>query len=114
MSNLNKLSRNLRDPVVSTMTGLFSHGPAPLANTLEILGSWALTRCHGTCSKMLQCSSGESRHSSSTPPTPRLSRVSRTIRPIAPTSRADCSANHSHSAGLSTNDTTRPLLEIGQ
>lgn len=42
MSNLNKLSRNLRDPVVSTMTGLFSHGPAPLANTLEILGSWGL------------------------------------------------------------------------
>jgi hypothetical protein len=75
MSNLNKLSRNLRDPVVSTMTGLFSHGPAPLANTLEILGSWALTRCHGTCSKMLQCSSGESRHSSSTPPTARACRL---------------------------------------
>ncbi len=38
MSNLSKLSRNLRDPVVSAMTGLFSHGPTPLANTLDFAG----------------------------------------------------------------------------
>ncbi len=38
MSNLKKLSRNLRDPVVSAMTGLFSHGPTPLANTLDFPG----------------------------------------------------------------------------
>ncbi len=28
----------LRDPVVSAMTGLFSHGPTPLANTLDYRG----------------------------------------------------------------------------
>ncbi|MFT7650239.1 MAG: hypothetical protein ACI8Y4_005008 [Candidatus Poriferisodalaceae bacterium] len=38
MSNLSKLSRNLRDPVVSAMTGLFSHGPIPLADTLDFAG----------------------------------------------------------------------------
>ncbi len=38
MSNLNRLTRNLRDPVVSAMTGLFSHGPTPLANTLDFPG----------------------------------------------------------------------------
>ena len=38
MSNLSKLSRSLRDPVVSAMTGLFSHGPTPLANTLDFAG----------------------------------------------------------------------------
>ncbi len=38
MSTLKKLSRNLRDPVVSAMTGLFSHGPTPLANTLDFPG----------------------------------------------------------------------------
>jgi uncharacterized protein (DUF2236 family) len=38
VSNLSKLSRNLRDPVVSAMTGLFSHGPIPLVNTLDFAG----------------------------------------------------------------------------
>ncbi len=38
MSNLNKLSHSLRDPVVSAMRGLFSHGPTPLANTLDFAG----------------------------------------------------------------------------
>ncbi len=38
MSNQNWLSRNLRDPVVSAMTGLFAHGPTPLANTLDFSG----------------------------------------------------------------------------
>ena len=56
MSHLNKLSRNLRDPVVSAMTGLFSHGPTPLANTLDFAGdpgllgpdsvSWRVTPCY--------------------------------------------------------------------
>lgn len=32
------LNRTLRDPVVSTLTGLFSHGPTPLANTLDYPG----------------------------------------------------------------------------
>jgi uncharacterized protein (DUF2236 family) len=36
--NLSKLSRSLRDPVVSAMTGLFSHGPIPLADTLDFAG----------------------------------------------------------------------------
>ncbi len=35
MSGLSDLSRKLRDPVVAAMTGLFSHGPTPLANTLD-------------------------------------------------------------------------------
>ncbi len=38
MSNLSNLGRNLRDPVVAAMTGLFSHGPTPLANTLDFAG----------------------------------------------------------------------------
>ncbi len=38
MSHLSKLTSNLRDPVVSAMTGLFSHGPTPLANTLDFAG----------------------------------------------------------------------------
>jgi len=33
-----KLSRRFRDPVVSAMTNLFSHGPTPLANTLDFAG----------------------------------------------------------------------------
>ncbi len=35
MSQLNRLSRSLRDPVVSALTDLFSHGPTPLAATLD-------------------------------------------------------------------------------
>ncbi len=35
---MSNLSRKLRDPVVSAMTGLFSHGPTPLANTLDFPG----------------------------------------------------------------------------
>ncbi len=35
MSKLSMLSRTVRDPVVSALTGLFSHGPVPLANTLD-------------------------------------------------------------------------------
>lgn len=38
MSSLDELSGKLRDSVVSTMTGLFSHGPTPLANTLDHAG----------------------------------------------------------------------------
>ncbi len=38
MSRLSTLSRTLRDPVVSALTGLFSHGPTPLANTLDFAG----------------------------------------------------------------------------
>lgn len=30
--------RSLRDPVVSTLTGLFAHGPTPLSNTLDYPG----------------------------------------------------------------------------
>ena len=35
---LSPLSHNIRDTVVSAMTGLFSHGPTPLANTLDYRG----------------------------------------------------------------------------
>ncbi len=38
MSKLSALSRTVRDPVVSALTGLFSHGPVPLANTLDFPG----------------------------------------------------------------------------
>ncbi len=38
MPDLGALERNLRDPIVSAMTGLFSHGPTPLANTLDFRG----------------------------------------------------------------------------
>ncbi len=38
MSKLTNYSHKLRDPVVSAMTGLFSHGPTPLANTLDFPG----------------------------------------------------------------------------
>jgi len=33
-----KLSRRVRDPIVSAMTNLFSHGPTPLENTLDFPG----------------------------------------------------------------------------
>lgn len=35
---MNLSLRSLRDPVVSAMTGLFAHGPTPLANTLDFPG----------------------------------------------------------------------------
>ncbi len=35
---LEGLSRNVKEPVVSALTGLFSHGPTPLENTLDHLG----------------------------------------------------------------------------
>lgn len=38
MALLNPLSHNIRDTVVSALTGLFSHGPTPLANTLDYRG----------------------------------------------------------------------------
>lgn len=38
MSYLRSLSRAVRDPIISALTGLFSHGPTPLANTLDFPG----------------------------------------------------------------------------
>lgn len=38
MLAMSNLSQKLRDPVVSALTGLFSHGPTPLANTLDFPG----------------------------------------------------------------------------
>lgn len=38
MPSLSPLSRRVRDSVVSAMTGLFSHGPAPLEHTLDYRG----------------------------------------------------------------------------
>ena len=38
MSYLRSLSRTVRDPIISALTGLFSHGPTPLANTLDFPG----------------------------------------------------------------------------
>lgn len=35
MASLSNLSRTVQDSVVSTLTGLFSHGPTPLENTLD-------------------------------------------------------------------------------
>jgi uncharacterized protein (DUF2236 family) len=35
---LTPLTHNLRDIIVSALTGLFSHGPTPLANTLDYCG----------------------------------------------------------------------------
>jgi uncharacterized protein (DUF2236 family) len=36
--SVSKLTSSLRDPVISAMTGLFSHGPTPLANTRDFPG----------------------------------------------------------------------------
>jgi len=38
VSYLRSLSRTVRDPIISALTGLFSHGPTPLANTLDFPG----------------------------------------------------------------------------
>jgi len=38
VSYLRSLSRAVRDPIISALTGLFSHGPTPLANTLDFPG----------------------------------------------------------------------------
>lgn len=38
MPSVNDLSRKVQDTVVSTMTGLFAHGPTPLEHTLDYMG----------------------------------------------------------------------------
>lgn len=38
MTPLGTIGRNVQDAVVSTLTGLFSHGPTPLENTLDYPG----------------------------------------------------------------------------
>ncbi len=35
---LNQKKRSVRDPIISALTGLFAHGPTPLANTLDYRG----------------------------------------------------------------------------
>lgn len=38
MPSIGELSRKVQDAVVSTMSGLFSHGPTPLEHTLDYMG----------------------------------------------------------------------------
>ena len=38
MKQLHSIGRSVQDAVVGTLTGLFSHGPTPLENTLDYAG----------------------------------------------------------------------------